>query len=218
MGATRHLEDEEVPLLLEAFEGDSFDQRWTLRNQALVWLGICTGFRISELLSLRVEDVYKFGEVKPEVSRPRRMMKNKKRGRTKRIFPPAQKKIKAWIKQLKKDFNGTRKSFLFTSNKGGRLTKVQAWRILNKAAVKARIPDDRIGTHTLRKTFANRMYDYYYDLSQKGAKIEVMRMLQIELDHEDISTTYQYMEFKHEAEKPDDLFDKYDQKVEFAQS
>lgn len=218
MGASRHLSDEEVPLLLEAFEDEGFDQRWALRNQALVWLGVCTGFRISELLSLRIEDVYKFGEVLPEVSRPRRMMKNKKRGRTKRIFPPAQKKISDWISVLKKDFNANRKSYLFTSNKGGRITKVQAWRILNKGAVKAKIPNDRIGTHTLRKTFANRMYDYYYDLAQQGAKIEVMRMLQIELDHEDISTTYRYMEFKHEAEKPDDLFDKYDRKTEFAQS
>lgn len=218
MGAARHLSDEEVPKLLKAFEDDDFVQRWTLRNQSLVWLGVCTGFRINELLSLRVEDVYKFGEVLPEVSRPRRMMKNKKRGRTKRIFPPAQKRISQWISQLRKDFNGTRKSFLFTSKKGGRLSGVQAYRILNKAAVKAKIPSQRIGTHTLRKTFANRMYDYYFKLAQEGAKIEVMRMLQIELDHEDISTTYRYMEFKHEAEKPDDLFDKYDRKVEFARS
>lgn len=202
---------------MDAFETDAFNQEWSLRNQSIVWLGICTGFRISEILSIRIEDIYKHGKVLPEVSRPRRMMKGKKRGRSKRLFPPARRKLEALVDQLKSDMNATRKSFLFTSREGGQLTRTQVYRILNKVAVIAEIPANRIGTHSLRKTFANRMYDYYYELAQNGAKIDVMRMLQIELDHEDISSTYKYMEFKHEAEKPDDLFDDFEREVEFAE-
>lgn len=201
----RALTEEEIKAIERTFIGT----KWELRNRTLLHLGICTGFRISELVSLRVQDVFKFGKVLTEVSRPKRMMKGKRKGRSKKIFPEAKEILRKWIRQIKEKYNGTRKSFLFLSREGGAIRRETANRILRKAAVEADIPVGSIGTHSLRKTFALRMYNYYWEKTEDGARLDIMRMLQMELGHADISTTYSYMEFMLDWEKPDDLFKKY---------
>jgi integrase len=49
MPGCRPLTDDEVDLVLQSFGG-----RYALRDRALFCLGIYTGFRITELLSLRL--------------------------------------------------------------------------------------------------------------------------------------------------------------------
>ena len=201
--ACRPFKPDEVPRLLDAFEGKYAD-----RNKALVWLGICTGFRISELLSLKVEDVYEHGEVKDYLRVPKRMMKGGRSRAPKKIYPEAKEHLDRWLDFMQIHMRVNMRSWLFISNKGGVISGVYCYQMINTAAEKAGIPTEGIGTHSMRKTFANNMYDYWDARQRAGERIEPMRMVQRELAHASIEDTYAYMEFKLE-EKPDDIFSRY---------
>ncbi len=72
MPGCRPLTDDEVEQVMQSFGG-----RFATRDSALFLLGIYTGFRITELLSLRLHDVYQHQEVLSRVTVPRRNMKGK---------------------------------------------------------------------------------------------------------------------------------------------
>ena len=77
MRGCRPIEDHELPGIKKEFEGKQFSKR----NKALFVLGCRTGFCISELLSLRVKDVYQQDKVVDRVWMARKNMKGKKNGR-----------------------------------------------------------------------------------------------------------------------------------------
>lgn len=207
--ACRPFTHEEVPLMMRGFENNRFEYR----NKSLLALGINTGFRISELLSLRVQDMYHFGKVQDALRIPKRLMKGNQPRHPKRIFPESKKYLKHWYKQLRDDYKATRKSYVFVSNKGGPLRKESVWRLFNDTAERVGINPAGIGTHSMRKTFANAVYDYWVERAQQGARVEPMRMVQLELGHSNIEDTYRYMAFKME-DKPDDVFKDYNLMLE----
>jgi integrase len=138
------------------------------RDVLLFSVGINTGLRISDLLSLRVGDVRGKREY---------VLKEKKTGKTKRIM------LHAVAKDIE-DYT-TRKSdreYLFASRKGaGPISRVQAYRILNEAAKDCGL--DEIGTHTLRKTFGY----HFYKANQNVV------MLQQLFNHSSLSITLRYI-------------------------
>lgn len=191
--------------MLRTFEGRTFEYR----NKSMVALGICTGFRINELLSLKVNDILYQGTVKDQLYVPKRLMKGDHSRYPKKIYPEAKKYLGIWYEQIRKKYKATKRSYYFISRKGGRITNHHAWEIMKSAAKDAGIDPSGVGTHSLRKTFASRVYDYWLERSNEGARVEPMRMVQMELGHADIKDTYSYLSFKME-EKPDDLFHDYD--------
>ncbi len=73
--------------------------------------------------------------------------------------------------------------YLFKSRKGsGPITGVQAWQILNKAASSVGIKE-RVGTHTLRKTFGYHAYQQGIDIT----------LLQKVFNHSTPSITLRYI-------------------------
>jgi len=129
------------------------------RNYLLFVLGINSGLRISDLLKLRVEDV-----LEPDGSmRERITLREKKTGKSKDF--PLSDNARSALKQYFKSLEGREKKpmELFPSRKGGALGRVQAYRILNRAARIAGI-SGRIGTHTLRKTFGYWAYKQGQDI------------------------------------------------------
>ena len=54
MKGTRPLDNDEIRRVSACFTGNPFE----VRNRSLFMIGVSTGGRISELLSLRIEDVY----------------------------------------------------------------------------------------------------------------------------------------------------------------
>ncbi len=123
------------------------------RDYIMFTIGINIGLRIGDLLQLRVKDVLEGTHI---------VIVEQKTEKTKRflINPQLRKEIKKYVKkeQLTKD------DFLFPSRKGnGPITRVQAYRVLNKAAEMADIPD--VGTHTLRKTFGYLHYQKFKDIA-----------------------------------------------------
>lgn len=204
MGATcRPFEKHEVPKVL-----NQFTNRYKWRDKGLLALGICTGFRVGELVRLRVDDVYHRGNVHKTLDVPKRFMKGDQPRPSKKIFPDAVDYLEKWYTQLRDEFNGTLNSYVFLSERGGRLLEDSVWRIIKTAARESTINPKGIGTHSMRKTFANAVYDYWLEEARDGARVEPMRMVQLELGHSNIEDTYRYMKFKME-QKPDNVFEDY---------
>ena len=117
------------------------------RDLVLFIFGINCGLRISDILKLNVEDVK--GKDFIEI-RENKTNKNKR-------FP-----INSQLKVVLEDFVEDREPNepLFITQRGYRLDRSQAYRIINNAAKSLNIPD-KIGTHSLRKTFGYHHYKQF---------------------------------------------------------
>ena len=139
------------------------------RDYLLFSLGINTGFRISDILQLKVEDVRDKTHIE---------ITEEKTGKTKRQYINSIKDdIDRYISDMK-DYE-----YLFQSRKGTNkpISRVQAYRILRNAADKLGI--DKVGTHTLRKTFG---YHHY----QRNKDVAILQKL---FNHSSPSITLEYI-------------------------
>ena len=159
----------------------------SIREQTLLTLGFCTGYRISELLSLKVSDVSTNGIIHSHVTVKAANTKTKT-GRTVLLNTDAQKALRRLVDVIGTNANG--QSPLFVSRKhdaNGNLKAIsrqQAHDLLK--ALFAKIGEfGNVSTHTLRKTFAARIYE------QTG-KLEIV---QIALGHKSINSTISYLAF-----------------------
>jgi site-specific recombinase XerD len=148
-----------------------------LRNHLLFTLGINSGLRISDLLSLKV------GDVADNKGKPvgRIILRESKTGKEKnfKLGKQTMKLIKEYIVSLGKPAPD---QSLFASKKGGSISRHMAWRILNDAAEAVGIQEN-VGTHTLRKTFGYHAY-------QRGVDIVLLQDL---LNHSAPSITLRYI-------------------------
>jgi len=149
-----------------------------LRNHLLFVLGINSGLRVSDLLGLKLKDLV--DEKRKPVERIR--LRESKTSKTK-DFPlskNAQKAISEYVNSIADNLDLCRPAFL--SKKGGPISRVQAWQILNEAAKTVGIKES-IGTHTLRKTFG-------YHAHKNGTAVELIQKI---LNHSSPGTTLRYI-------------------------
>ena len=184
MKGARPLTDIEILQVSNSFHG-----RYALRDGALFVLGIKTGLRISELLSLTVGDVLQHGRIVDRVHVQRRHMKRKTEGRTVLLHPQVKEALAVWIARLSEWVELRRDTPLFLSRKGQRaIGRRHAWTILM-----GRYADNRIGgtlgTHAMRKTFANKVHVL---LGRDLVKT------QRALGHKNVSSTVSYLSFLEE--------------------
>lgn len=122
------------------------------RNYMIFLLGINTGLRISDLLKLKAEDIR--GKTHITIT-------EQKTKKIKRFFinPQLKKELDKYILEMEDV------EYLFKSrnNANKPITRVQAYRILNKAAQKVGL--NEIGTHSLRKTFGYFHYRKHKDVA-----------------------------------------------------
>ena len=120
------------------------------RNLLLFCMGINTGLRISDILTMKVSDVN---------GKDFYTLTEKKTSKKRRVNLHAVKSmISAYCVGMNDD------DYLFASRKGGEpITRIQAYRILNNAASQCGL--DEIGTHTMRKTFGYHHYQKYHDVA-----------------------------------------------------
>lgn len=116
----------------------------TYRDYFLFFLGLNLGFRISDLLRLRVMDVKNKNEIRIITKKTER-----------EIVIPLNADVQAEIKKYIE--NKSESDFLFQSREGENqsITSVQADRVLKAAAVACGV--DNFGTHSMRKS-----YGYHY--------------------------------------------------------
>lgn len=185
MKGCRPLSESEVAAVLKALIGP-----YALRDRALFLLGIKSGFRISELLSLRLLDVMRAGRLLDRVSVARHNMKKKIEGRTILLHPEARAALQLWIDELRTQGYMTSDTFVFQSRKGrnAALSRVQAYRILQAAYLRAGV-EGQTGTHSMRKTFANNVHERLGRDLLKTQKA---------LGHRNINSTVSYLSFQQE--------------------
>lgn len=169
---------------------DCFNGRYAARDRAMFILGVKTGFRISELLSLRIGDVVIAEHIAERVTVARRHMKKKTEGRTVILHPEAREALAAWIDELRQHTDAGPDAFVFHSRKGANrpISYVQAYRIIKDALRLAGVAG-QTGTHSMRKTFADRVYTA---LEQDLVKT------QRALGHRNINSTVSYLGFREE--------------------
>ncbi len=113
MKGCRPLTDPEIQAVLLTFSG-----QFASRDRAIFLLGIKAVFRISEILSLKVSDVYSFGQIVDRVSVRRCNMKNRKEGRTVVLHTEAKAAIAQWVAELASVASYNPNWYLFKSRKG----------------------------------------------------------------------------------------------------
>lgn len=125
------------------------------RNRCWFVLGIRTGFRITEIFSLKISDVFDGKNIKDSIHLKKRNTKGRVTGRVVPMHPEIELALIAW---LDKHPNPLPDSPLFQSTGGSRLTKWDGWTIIKQALSSAGINDERLSTHSMRKHFIQTMY------------------------------------------------------------
>ena len=129
----RSLTTDEIDLVRDKFDNIINDEERDkndlfTRNKTIFFVGLYSGFRISELLSLKLGDVWKYGRLTDSVYLKRENTKKKFAGRTGVINNNCKQTLEDYIihyKMMDKD----PKSALFFSTKGGHLQPRQVQKI-----------------------------------------------------------------------------------------
>ena len=150
------------------------DMKWSLkkwcgqRDYIMFLLGINTGLRVSDLLTLKVKDLK--GKKKIIV----------KEGKTNKPRTIHLANIYEELNVYLTSLEGT--EWVFPSRKGNKsISRIQAYRQLNKASEMVDMPDG-IGTHTMRKTFGYWHYKQFKDVAE-------LQMI-LNHSHPEITLTY----------------------------
>jgi integrase len=178
MKGCRPLSESEVIIVNQSFSG-----RFAARDRALFILGLKSGLRISERLSLQVKDVYRYGHMLERVTVARQRMKGKHEGRTVLFHPDAQSAVADWLRVAPLDPD----TYLFQSRQGGNkpMTCMQAWTVL-KQAYDANQLTGKVACHPMRKTYACKIYE---KVSQDLVKTQKL------MSHKNVNSTVQYLSF-----------------------
>lgn len=179
MKGTRPLDNTEIQRVCASFQGT-----YAVRNRGLFVIGVSTGGRISELLSLRVADVYQNGAPVSDLLYDKSVVKGGEVSRAIPVNVDGRQAIEAlmhWHRDRYGDVSEHRA--LFASRQGdGAIDRRTADGVLKKAFEAAGL-NGKLATHSMRKSFAQRLYD------QTGDIFAVQEML----GHKNVSTTQRYL-------------------------
>ena len=181
MKGTRPLDNDEIRSVSACFTGT-----FEIRNRGLFMLGVSTGGRISELLSLRIGDVYQNNKPVTDLLYTKRIVKGGEVSRSVPVNADGRRAIDELVNWHREHYRSiASKRPLFPSrHKSGTVPmhRQTAHAILKTAFIEAGL-NGHIATHSLRKSFAQRLYDKTGDIY----------MVQELLGHRNISTTQKYL-------------------------
>lgn len=179
-GLPKILTEQEVMELLDIELIDNY----SYRNKAMLELMYGTGFRVSELVNLKLQDI--------DLSQD--IVRTFGKGSKERVVPIgeyASDALKEYIYKYRntmlKKYNN---DYLFLNNHGNKMTRQGFFKIIKEIAQKKHI-DKSLSPHVLRHSFASHLLKYGADL----------RTIQELLGHSDISTTQIYTHITNEELK-----------------
>lgn len=169
----KDLSEAEVDALLDAPDPNS---PLELRDKAMLELLYATGLRVTELVTLRMENV----------SLRQGVVRVTGKGDKERLVPMGENAID-WIEQFLANgrpqlLGGKSSDVLFPSQRARQMTRQTFWYRIKYYAVLADIDSDKLSPHVMRHAFATHLLNH-------GADLRVVQML---LGHSDLSTTQIY--------------------------
>ena len=165
------LTEKEIKQLLDIKKGKGII---SLRDQAVLELLYSCGLRVSELVSVNLEDIDLFGG----------MIRVLGKGRKERMVPVGDKALECvygYINHRKKLLRGKKEKAVFLNYAGGRISSRYVRKILNKWINKAAIRK-HVSPHVIRHSFATHLLNAGCDL----------RSVQEMLGHKNLKTTQVY--------------------------
>ena len=151
-----------------------------IRDRAMLELLYATGARVSEVISLNVDDVRRVESSNGEITTIRLFGKGSKE----RMVPMgsfARKAVEDYLVRLRPSLLKGSQKALFLNHRGGRMSRQSAWKIVLEAAERSGL-SGRVSPHALRHSFATHLLD-------GGADVRVVQEL---LGHASVSTTQIY--------------------------
>ncbi len=170
---------EEIEKILQSVNTDTY---LGIRDRAILELFYSSGLRVTELINLKISDLFFEDEV----------IRVFGKGSKERIIPIGQSAI-YWINQYLKSSRPLlekkmkSQNYVFLNKRGTKLSRMWVWKIFNYYANQAGIKKE-IHPHTFRHSFATH-------LIERGADL---RAVQEMLGHADISTTQIYTHIDRE--------------------
>ena len=181
MKGARPLTNDEILLVAHQFSGT-----FAVRNRSLLMLGVSVGGRISELLALTVGDVWQNGKPVGDLLFQKGVVKGRDTARMVPVNADGRSAIGDLISWQQGQYGepGPERP-LFPSRKGSgevAMTRKTGHEVLKAAFEKAGL-NGKLATHSLRKSFAQRVYDVSGDIY----------LTQELLGHKEINTTREYL-------------------------
>jgi len=169
----KDISEEQVDALLDAPDPNDPIE---LRDKAMLELLYATGLRVTELVSLTMENV----------SLRQGVVRVIGKGNKERLVPMGENAVD-WIEQFletgRPQLLGEKSSdVVFPSKRAKQMTRQTFWHRIKHYAVLAGIDSDKLSPHVMRHAFATHLLNY-------GADLRVVQML---LGHSDLSTTQIY--------------------------
>lgn len=170
----------EVEALLKA---PDLDTALGLRDKAMLELLYATGLRVSELVSLRGE----------QISLAQGVLRVRGKGSKERLVPlgdEAQHWIECYLRDARPLLHPRPEPALFITQRGTAMTRQGFWLLIKRYAALAGVRGT-LSPHTLRHSFATHLLNHGADL----------RVVQLLLGHSDLSTTQIYTHVAREGLK-----------------
>ena len=177
-----YMNKDEITRFLEAINTYEFSKETSYRNRLILKMIIYTGIRVSEMLNLRIKDMFREDDVyvlqvRGKGNKPRVVMI-----KTSII----ENDLQNWL-----DIRICNDDLLVCNKKGTRLTQAYVSRIVEQILISAGIRKEKNGAHMLRHSFATLLYQKHHDLI----------LVQEALGHADINTSRIYTHFDKERLK-----------------
>ena len=179
---------EEIDKFILAIDSFEFSVNVAYRNRLIIKMILYTGIRVSEMLNLRLKDIFKEDDVyllqiRGKGNKPRVVMIKSK---------VIENDLKNWL-----DMRVCDDDFLVCNKSGNRLTQSYVSRTVEKILISAGIRKEKNGAHMLRHSFATLLYSKHHDLI----------LVQEALGHADINTSRIYTHFdKDKLKKATEIF------------
>ena len=181
MKGTRPLDNDEIRRVSTCFTGT-----FATRNRGLFMLGVSTGGRISELLSLQIADVYQNGRAVTDLLFDKSIVKGGEVSRAVPVNIDGRQAIDSLIEWHREQYQNTeadRPLFVSRQKSGTLAMHRQTAHDILKTAFTAAGLNGKLATHSLRKSFAQRVYEQSGDIF----------LVQELLGHKNVSTTQRYL-------------------------
>jgi|ERR1700753_146590 len=184
MKGCRPLTAEEITDCLNSFQG-----KYKLRNQAMFILGMNTGYRVNELLSLKIKDIMPYSKIADYVTVQRANMKKKIESRTMLMNETVKQYLKNYLDNFKEIYGKPidKNYYLFKSQKSDNkaISTRQATGVLYMVYRNNEMTG-KLATHTMRKTYAKNVHEKLGNDILKTQKA---------MGHKQITSTQQYLSF-----------------------